>query len=125
MAWRSNEYIAERARQHLDAGADHVRIQVLRKTGEPPAEAWRALADAVLQSKGPMSAPRGDIGESDNGEQTDHSETPIDYRFTLANERTYLSWIRTALGLLAGGVAAHTMVVEHWETEIRAILAIS
>ncbi|WP_147123842.1 YidH family protein, partial [Nocardia neocaledoniensis] len=28
-----------------------------------------------------------------------------DYRFTLANERTFLAWIRTALGLLAGGVA--------------------
>ena len=28
-----------------------------------------------------------------------------DYRFSLANERTYLAWIRTALGLLAGGVA--------------------
>ena len=34
-------------------------------------------------------------------------ETPgIDYRFSLANERTFLSWIRTALALLAGGVAA-------------------
>lgn len=28
-----------------------------------------------------------------------------DYRFSLANERTFLAWIRTALGLLAGGVA--------------------
>ncbi|PZS05671.1 MAG: hypothetical protein DLM56_02525 [Pseudonocardiales bacterium] len=27
-----------------------------------------------------------------------------DYRFTLANERTFLAWIRTSLGLLAGGV---------------------
>ena len=27
-----------------------------------------------------------------------------DYRFSLANERTFLAWIRTALGLLAGGV---------------------
>jgi putative membrane protein len=30
----------------------------------------------------------------------------LDYRFTLANERTFLSWIRTALALLAGGIAA-------------------
>ena len=29
-----------------------------------------------------------------------------DYRFTLANERTFLAWIRTALVLVAGGVAA-------------------
>ena len=28
-----------------------------------------------------------------------------DLRFSLANERTFLAWIRTALALLAGGVA--------------------
>ncbi|MEO7069755.1 MAG: DUF202 domain-containing protein [Nostocoides sp.] len=28
-----------------------------------------------------------------------------DYRFSFANERTFLSWIRTALALFAGGVA--------------------
>jgi putative membrane protein len=28
-----------------------------------------------------------------------------DYRFTLANERTFLAWIRTALALIASGVA--------------------
>jgi len=32
-----------------------------------------------------------------------------DYRFTLANERTFLAWIRTSLGLLAGGVAVHQL----------------
>jgi putative membrane protein len=31
--------------------------------------------------------------------------TEPDYRYTLANERTFLAWIRTALGLLAAGVA--------------------
>lgn len=30
-------------------------------------------------------------------------KTP-DYRFTLANERTFLAWIRTALALMAGAV---------------------
>jgi|SRR5699024_804702 len=32
-----------------------------------------------------------------------HEQEP-DYRFTLANERTHLAWMRTALGLLAGSV---------------------
>ncbi len=27
-----------------------------------------------------------------------------DYRFSLANERTFLAWVRTALGFLAAGV---------------------
>lgn len=31
-------------------------------------------------------------------------ESP-DYRFTLANERTFLAWIRTSLALMAAGVA--------------------
>ncbi|MFE7133594.1 YidH family protein [Streptomyces sp. NPDC057638] len=31
-------------------------------------------------------------------------ETP-DYRFSLANERTFLAWLRTALALIAGGFA--------------------
>jgi putative membrane protein len=33
-----------------------------------------------------------------------------DYRFSLANERTFLAWIRTALALLAAGVAAVQLV---------------
>jgi putative membrane protein len=33
-----------------------------------------------------------------------------DYRFTLANERTFLAWFRTALSLTAGGVAVVQLV---------------
>lgn len=31
--------------------------------------------------------------------------TRPDERFTLASERTFLAWLRTSLGLLAGGIA--------------------
>jgi putative membrane protein len=34
-----------------------------------------------------------------------------DPRFSLANERTFLAWVRTALGLLAGAVAVHAPAV--------------
>jgi putative membrane protein len=33
-----------------------------------------------------------------------------DYRFSLANERTFLAWIRTALALIAGSVAVAELV---------------
>jgi len=35
--------------------------------------------------------------------------TEPDARFTLANERTFLAWIRTSLALLAGGVALEVL----------------
>lgn len=33
-----------------------------------------------------------------------------DYRFTLANERTFLAWVRTSLALMAAGVAVAQFV---------------
>lgn len=38
--------------------------------------------------------------------QQDEGREP-DYRFTLANERTFLAWIRTALAVLAGAILLH------------------
>lgn len=35
-----------------------------------------------------------------------------DERFTLASERTFLAWMRTSLGLLAGGIAMVHLVPE-------------
>lgn len=39
-----------------------------------------------------------------------------DPRFSLANERTFLAWIRTAMALIAGAVAVHavSLPVDHW-----------
>jgi putative membrane protein len=41
---------------------------------------------------------------------TEHDDP--DYRFTLANERTFLAWLRTSLALIAAGVAAVQLVPE-------------
>ncbi len=38
-----------------------------------------------------------------------HGAEP-DPRFTLANERTFLAWIRTSLGLVAAGIAVKALV---------------
>jgi putative membrane protein len=40
----------------------------------------------------------------------DSGEEP-DPRFSLANERTFLAWVRTALALFAGGIALHALAV--------------
>ena len=40
----------------------------------------------------------------------DDAEHEPDYRFTLANERTFLAWLRTSLSLLAAGVAVVQLV---------------
>ena len=44
-----------------------------------------------------------------------------DPRFSLANERTFLAWIRTSLGFLAGGagIAAVTTIVGRLSTELK------
>lgn len=52
--------------------------------------------------------------------------TDPDPRFTLANERTLLAWNRTALALIAGGVAVHQLGVAgtRWLTVIASLLPI-
>ena len=47
-----------------------------------------------------------------------------DYRFTLANERTFLAWIRTALALIAGGVALVQLVPSFGVTDAREVLSL-
>ena len=49
-----------------------------------------------------MTAPRFPRQVYDVGNEPDP-------RFTLANERTFLAWIRTAMALIAGGVALEAL----------------
>ena len=53
----------------------------------------------------------------------EHGREP-DPRFTLANERTFLAWGRTALAMLAGGVALHALRVPA-TTWVRTTLAVA
>lgn len=55
-------------------------------------------------------APEGDQG--------------VDYRFTLANERTFLAWIRTALALLAGAVAVLHLLPLGWDEALRTVVGL-
>ena len=52
----------------------------------------------------------------------DVGEEP-DERFTLANERTYLAWIRTSLALIGGGLAAGQLL-EFQSTAARLVVAL-
>ena len=45
-----------------------------------------------------------------------------DPRFTLANERTFLAWIRTSLALLAGGIAVEAFTQELFDATARKVL---
>jgi putative membrane protein len=51
-----------------------------------------------------------------------------DPRFTLANERTFLAWIRTALAFIAGGIAleafAGTAIADPWRTVLSLFIVI-
>lgn len=47
-----------------------------------------------------------------------------DPRFSLANERTFLAWIRTAMALLAGGIAIEAFAVDIFEPTVRKGIAL-
>lgn len=65
-----------------EVGSDETRREAVERSGLGEG---RRLAAA-------FRSPRRDIGEEP------------DYRFTFANERTFLAWMRTALALDAGGL---------------------
>ncbi|WP_265333818.1 YidH family protein [Nocardioides sp. Kera G14] len=69
-----------------------------------------------------MGAPEERRPESVYG----HGREP-DPRFSLANERTFLAWIRTSLGLIAGAVALHSLKVPDtaWVRKVLVVLVLA
>ncbi|MET8582080.1 DUF202 domain-containing protein [Streptomyces collinus] len=54
----------------------------------------------------------------------DEGSTP-DYRFSLANERTFLAWLRTALALIGGGFAVDQFLPDlRWAWRVGLALAL-
>ncbi|MEU4338247.1 DUF202 domain-containing protein [Micromonospora lupini] len=51
-------------------------------------------------------------------------ETP-DYRFSLANERTFLAWLRTSLALVGGGLAAAQFLPQLPMSHLREVIAVA
>jgi probable F420-dependent oxidoreductase len=49
VAWGNVDKVVDRVREHLDAGADHVAVQVLRGDREIPTDDWQELAPALLK----------------------------------------------------------------------------
>jgi putative membrane protein len=47
-----------------------------------------------------------------------------DYRFSLANERTFLAWVRTGLALVGGGLAVAAFVPDLRLAGVREVLAV-
>jgi putative membrane protein len=91
----------------------------MRRAGESPAAPELVPAHAV-------GSEAGEAGKHLHVELTDavsrrwppavyESGSEPDPRFSFANERTFLSWIRTALSLLAAGVAVQALSapIEH------------
>ena len=95
-------------------------------------------ADITVAGHLPTPAPRGAIltGVTDErgtapellkiaanpARLRDIGTTP-DYRFSLANERTFLAWLRTALALIGGGIAVAQFLPVLRVTGLREILA--
>jgi len=48
VAWGGADTVAGRVREQLDAGADHVAVNLLTAPGVSPVEGWRALAERLL-----------------------------------------------------------------------------
>lgn len=78
-----------------------------------------------------MTAQQQDLSKTDGVDRGPLSSRLLaggsepDPRFTLANERTFLAWIRTALALLAGGIAVEAFTLDVFTPVVRTTLSVA
>ena len=93
-----------------------------RNAGEAPGGATPAAtgteAEAVGEVPGTGRSRRGILARALDG------GTDPDPRFTLANERTFLAWIRTSLAMVAGGIAVEAFTAELFDPELRKTVSV-
>jgi putative membrane protein len=80
-----------------------------RAVPEDNAVSVDSSASGHADSEGADSGENAGSGEGADSEDGAGEHEP-DYRFTLANERTFLAWIRSSLSLLAAGIAVVQLV---------------
>lgn len=79
----------------------------------------RGLDCSTVNGTADDTPPHGDGGRSALAKALFPSGTEPDPRFTLANERTFLAWMRTALAFIAGGVALEALPIDTVPAELR------
>ena len=67
----------------------------------------------------------GDLRQWFDADRVSDVGKPPDYRFSLANERTFLAWIRTGLALIAGGLACAQFLPPLPLPALREIIAVA
>jgi putative membrane protein len=93
-----------------------------RTSNTPESSSGNSLQDGGRMNVGceqPRPSQRGRIAE-----QLLPGGTEPDPQFTLANERTFLAWIRTSLALLAGDIAIEAFASELFLEPVRKGLAV-
>ena len=77
-----------------------------------------------MEADGALDPGQSSSGRGKLAERILPGGTEPDPRFTLANERTFLAWIRTSLALLAGGIAIEAFTADLFLEPVRKGVAV-
>jgi putative membrane protein len=78
-----------------------------------------------VSGNGLLRAARESVGLWFVPTRVQEEGTTPDYRFSLANERTFLAWIRTALALIGGGFAIDQFLTDRLTHWVRVLLSLA